>query len=98
MTVYLADAYSSWQKRAIENANKPIRRYIPKKADFNDFSDWKIKETQKKIKRKSTEGQGEKLNFDTPKRQVFRQLSLILHLLLDATLRTNYFPQRYKSM
>ncbi len=59
MTVYLADAYSSWQKRAIENANKPIRRYIPKKADFNDFSDWKIKETQKKIKRKSTEGQGE---------------------------------------
>ena len=45
--VYFADSYSSWQKGSIENANKLIRKYIPKKANFDDFSDWKIKEIQK---------------------------------------------------
>ena len=28
--VYFADSYCSWQKGAIENANKLIRKYIPK--------------------------------------------------------------------
>jgi len=37
------------QKGAIENANKLIRKYIPKKANFNDFSDKRILEIQKKI-------------------------------------------------
>lgn len=37
--VYFADSYCSWQKGAIENANKLIRRYIPKKSNFDDFSD-----------------------------------------------------------
>jgi IS30 family transposase len=67
VVVYFADSYSSWQKGAIENANKLIRKYIPKKANFNNFSDWKIKEIQKKINRRPRE----KLNFDTPKRRFF---------------------------
>ena len=50
--VYFTDAYSAWQKGAIENANKLIRKYIPKKANFQDFSDWKIKEIQKKLNRR----------------------------------------------
>ena len=37
--VYFADSYCSWQKGAIENANKLIRKYTPKKANFNNFSD-----------------------------------------------------------
>ncbi|MDD7597681.1 MAG: IS30 family transposase, partial [Prevotella sp.] len=61
------DSYSSWQKGAVENANKLIRRYIPKKANFNDFSDRKIMEIQKKINRRPRE----KLNFDTPKYKFF---------------------------
>lgn len=68
--VYFADAYCSWQKGAIENANKLIRKYIPKKADFNDFSDRKIIEIQKKINRRPRE----KLNFESPKTIFFANL------------------------
>lgn len=46
--VYFADSYCSWQKGAIENANKLIRKYIPQKANFDDFSDSKIMKIQKK--------------------------------------------------
>lgn len=47
--VYFADSYCSWQKGAIENANKLIRRYIPKNSNFNDFTDRKIKMIQYKL-------------------------------------------------
>lgn len=69
--VYFADSYCSWQKGAIENANKLIRKYIPKKANFNDFSDRKILEIQKKLNRRPRE----KLNFDTPKSRFFANFS-----------------------
>ena len=36
---YFCDSYSSWQKGGVENANKMIRRFIPKKSDLNDYSD-----------------------------------------------------------
>ena len=62
VVVYFTDSYSSWQKGAVENANKLIRRYIPKKANFNDFSDRKIMEIQKKINRRPRE----KLDYKTP--------------------------------
>lgn len=32
--VFFTDSFSSWQKGAIENANKLIRQYIPKGTDF----------------------------------------------------------------
>jgi len=35
---YFCDPYSSWQKGGIENANKMIRRYIPKSSDISCFS------------------------------------------------------------
>mgnify|MGYP000928423634 CR=1 FL=1 len=66
-------AQHEWKKSGggllhrLENANKLIRRYIPKKANFNDFSDRKIMEIQKKINRRPRE----KLNFDTPKYKFF---------------------------
>ena len=66
--VYFADSYCSWQKGAIENANKLIRKYIPKKANFDDFSDSKIMKIQKKINRRPRE----KINFDSPKDRFFK--------------------------
>ena len=41
--VYFTDPYSSWQKGAIENANKLIRQYIPKGASFKDYPPGEIK-------------------------------------------------------
>ena len=68
--VYFADSYCSWQKGAIENANKLIRRYIPKKANFNDFTTRKIKQIQYKLNRRPRE----KLNFVSPLVCFFRNL------------------------
>ena len=66
--VYFTDAYSSWQKGCIENTNKLIRKYIPKRALFNRFSDYYIMNIQKKLNRRPRE----KLNFDTPKDRFFK--------------------------
>ena len=68
--VYFADSYSAWQKGAIENANKLIRKYIPKKADFNDFTDVYIKKVQYKLNKRPRE----KLQFDTPKLCFFKNI------------------------
>ena len=65
--VYFADSYCSWQKGAIENANKLIRKYIPKKSNFDCFPDRKIMEIQKKLNRRPRE----KLNFDSPLKRFF---------------------------
>ena len=34
MPTYFCDAYSSWEKGSVENANKMIRAFFPKKTDF----------------------------------------------------------------
>lgn len=60
--VYFADCYCSWQKGAIENANKLIRQYFPKGTDFNSITTEEIMEIQKKINSRPRL----KLNFETP--------------------------------
>lgn len=40
--VFFTDAYSSWQKGGVENANKMLRRYFPKGTDF-------VKVTQEQV-------------------------------------------------
>ena len=39
---YFCNAYHSWEKGAIENANKMIRRFFPKKTDFSLISQEEI--------------------------------------------------------
>ena len=68
--VYFADPYASWQKGTIENTNKLIRQYMPKKANFDDFTDKKIANIQKKINRRPRQ----KLNFKTPKCEFYRKI------------------------
>lgn len=69
--VYFADSYASWQKGAIENANKLIRQYIPKGTDFSTLSDRFIHQIQLKINRRPRK----KLNFDSPKNVFFRKIA-----------------------
>src|SRR3989338_1625703 len=40
---FFCDPYSSWQKGGVENANKMIRRFIPKKSDLADYSEEYVK-------------------------------------------------------
>ena len=70
-TVYFADSYSSWQKGAIENANKLIRQYFPKGTDFRYVTDEQVQEVIAKINRRPRE----KLNFSTPVKEFFRNIS-----------------------
>ena len=69
--VYFADPYASWQKGAIENTNKLIRQYIPKQANFDDFTDKKIASIQKKINSRPRQ----KLKFETPKAEFFKRIA-----------------------
>lgn len=69
--VFFADSYSSWQKGAIENANKLIRQYIPKGTVFSTLSDGFIREIQYKINRRPRK----KLNFESPKIVFFREIA-----------------------
>ena len=66
--VFFTDAYSSWQKGAVENTNKLIRQYIPKGMDISKVTDKRISSIQAKINRRPRE----KLNFSTPKEKFFR--------------------------
>lgn len=68
VTVYFADSYSSWQKGAIENANKLIRQYVPKGTDFNKVTQAFLKKVQAKINTRPRE----KLNFSAPVREFYK--------------------------
>ena len=68
---YFADPYASWQKGAIENTNKLIRQYIPKQANFDDFTDKKMASIQKKINSRPRQ----KLRFETPKAEFFKRIA-----------------------
>ena len=69
--VFFANSYCPWQKEAVENTNKLIRRYIGKKESFNNITDKRIKSVQMKINR----GPRQKLNFKTPKECFFKHFS-----------------------
>ena len=66
--VFFTDAYSSWQKRAVENTNKLVRQYIPKGMDISSMTDKRISSIQAKTIRIPRE----KLNFSYGKEEFFR--------------------------
>ena len=43
-TTYFCDAYASWQKGGIENANERIRRWLPRNTDLDDVTDEDIQD------------------------------------------------------
>lgn len=49
MPVYFAHPYSSWERGTNENTNGLIRRYFPKKTDFNKITEPELKRVQDKL-------------------------------------------------
>jgi len=47
--VYFCHAYHSWEKGGVENTNKLIRQYVPKKTDISKLTDEYIKEVETKL-------------------------------------------------
>ena len=73
--VYFTDSYASWQKGAVENANKLIRQYIPKGININTVTDTLIAKIQKKINRrprKNSISQRQRKSFS----KIFRNVAL----------------------
>ena len=44
MATYFCDAYASWQKGGIENANGRLRRWLPRQTNLDDISDEDMQE------------------------------------------------------
>ena len=49
-TTYFCDAYASWQKGGVENANGRIMRWLPRGTDLDEISETDIQEIAMNIK------------------------------------------------
>jgi IS30 family transposase len=52
VNIYFCEPYKSWQKGGVENMNKLIRRYIPKRTDVSKISDEYVKKVEDKLNNK----------------------------------------------
>lgn len=59
---YFCDPFASWQKGGVENANKLIRQYLPRKTDLSKLTDRDIYEIQEKLNNRPRKC----LNYQTP--------------------------------
>lgn len=88
--VFFAKSYSSWQKGAVKNENKLVRQYIPKGTDISSVTDAKIRIVRNKINARPRQ----KLNFYTPTEVFFKNIVVMLHLLVDSTATISHSPSR----
>ena len=63
LNFYFAHPYSSWERGLSEYTNKLIRQYVPKKSNFENYTNEYIADIQRKINRRPREN----LDFDDPK-------------------------------
>ena len=59
---YFANPYSPWERGSNENLNGLIRQYIPKKSNFDDYSDEDIKAIQDKLNNRPRK----RYNYESP--------------------------------
>ena len=62
--------YASWEKGLIENTNKLIRQYIPKKTNFDELNQQQIKKIEYRINKRPRKN----LKFHSPKEIFFANL------------------------
>jgi len=67
---FFTHPYASWEKGLIENTNKLVRQYIPKKTNFDTINQQQIKEIQYKLNNRPRKN----LKFKTPKEIFFLNL------------------------
>lgn len=74
--VFFCDPYSSWQKGGVENANKMLRRYLPKGCDLSKFTQAQVDSFVNLINNKPRRCLGYKssLQLATEKRVILNQL------------------------
>lgn len=60
--IYFCNPYHSWEKGSVENANKHIRKHIPKGSDISKYSRYRVKKIEEKLNNRIMEC----LNFSTP--------------------------------
>lgn len=61
---FFCDAYSSWQKGGVENANKMIRKYIPKGSDISCYSHQYVTMIIQRINNKPRKSLGYKTPYE----------------------------------
>jgi len=59
---YFANPYSPWERGSNENLNGLVRQYLPKKSDFNNFTDEHIREIETKINNRPRK----RFGYETP--------------------------------
>lgn len=62
MDIYFAHPYSPWERGTNENTNGLIRRYFPKKTDFNNITEQQLKQAQNRLNNRPRKV----LNYKTP--------------------------------
>ena len=71
-TMYFARPYHSWERGTNENTNGLIRQYLPKKTNFDNYSDQDLEEIQMRLNRRPRK----RLGYSTPN-EIFKTLTQI---------------------
>lgn len=71
---YFCDPYSSWQRGLNENTNGLVRRYIPKRTDFDEVSDEEIQMIQYRLNHRPRKALGYKTPYEVFMKEVSRKL------------------------
>ena len=70
--IYFARPYHSWERGTNENTNGLIRQYIPKKTNFDNYSDQDLEEIQMRLNSRPRK----RLGYSTPN-EIFKTLTQI---------------------
>lgn len=68
---YFCDPYCSWQKGGVENMNKLLRQYLPRKTDMNVVSDEHLHTIQEKLNNRPRKS----LNYLTPNEFIHKSVA-----------------------